>query len=131
MPQGERTPKDQRLFKETLPHINLLYLTTSVLILLDLSYLSRFWTQFEAWLSMQVPFADGLRPAQKSERRFTIMPILNGNSILGEGLCSTWEKKSPEEAVEVLAEDDVDVTSKSDKKEQLEKLLLFVENVKK
>lgn len=33
--------------------VNLLYLGTRVLVLADISYLSRFWTQFEAWLSMQ------------------------------------------------------------------------------
>ena len=34
-------------------NVNYLYLSMPVLILLDLSYQSRFWTQFEAWLSMQ------------------------------------------------------------------------------
>ena len=36
---------------------NMLFLGTTVLILYDLSYASRFWTQFEAWLGMQ--FAKG------------------------------------------------------------------------
>jgi hypothetical protein len=31
-----------------LPHINLLYLGASVLILFDLRYMNRFWTQLEA-----------------------------------------------------------------------------------
>ena len=36
-----------------LPNINLLYLFCGVLILLDLSYMSRFWTQLEAFLSLR------------------------------------------------------------------------------
>ena len=40
-------------FRTRAAQVNMLYLGTTVLILLDLSYVSRFWTQFEAWLSMQ------------------------------------------------------------------------------
>ena len=45
LPQGERTAGEQYEFRATLPNINMLYLGTQVLILLDRSYLSRFWTQ--------------------------------------------------------------------------------------
>lgn len=43
MPQGERTPAELVEFKHMLSNVNLLYLGMSVLILLDLSYMSRFW----------------------------------------------------------------------------------------
>ena len=42
-----------------LKKVNWLYLGCSVLVLLDLSYLSRFWTQFEAWLSFQTIGTEG------------------------------------------------------------------------
>ena len=45
MPQGERTAAEKVLFKHMLVNINILYLGMGVLILLDLSYVSRFWTQ--------------------------------------------------------------------------------------
>ena len=48
--------------------VNMLYLGTQVLILLDLSYVSRFWTQFEAWLSMQFATPNGLRSAVGNPR---------------------------------------------------------------
>ena len=48
MPQGKRTVSDTVLFKWMLGSVNMLYLGCSVLVLLDISYLSRFWTQFEA-----------------------------------------------------------------------------------
>jgi hypothetical protein len=46
MPQGaHRTSDEQAEFDSTLPFVNLLYLGASVLILLDLSYMSRFWVR--------------------------------------------------------------------------------------
>ena len=45
MPQGKRTPAEKVDFQHMLSHINLLYLGCSVLVLLDLSYLSRFWVR--------------------------------------------------------------------------------------
>ena len=60
MPQGERTDAEKAEFDMMLPNINLLYLGATVLVLMDLSYLSRFWTQFEAWCSMQKCTTEGL-----------------------------------------------------------------------
>ncbi len=40
---GQRTPMEQKQFDEGLSHANLLYLGCRVLILLDTSYISRFW----------------------------------------------------------------------------------------
>ena len=45
MPQGERTPAEKVNFQHMLSNINLLYLGCHVLVLLDLSYLSRFWVR--------------------------------------------------------------------------------------
>ena len=63
MPQGERTAAEKISFMWMLRNVNLLYLGTQVLVLLDLSYQSRFWTQFEAWLSMQDCKESGLQPS--------------------------------------------------------------------
>ena len=69
MPQGERTKLEKIEFSHMLRNVNLLYLGMRVLILLDLSYMSRFWTQFEAWLSMQQCTTRGLVPAPDVGRR--------------------------------------------------------------
>ena len=45
MPQFERSPAETEEFRHMLSNINLLYLGCSVLVLLDLSYLSRFWVR--------------------------------------------------------------------------------------
>ena len=43
IPQGQRTAAEKVQFSHMLMHANFLYLGTRVLILLDLSYISRFW----------------------------------------------------------------------------------------
>ena len=66
MPQGgDRSAEEKADFKLMLMNVNLLYLGSSVLVLQELSYLSRFWTQFEAWLSMQLASPEGLGPARR------------------------------------------------------------------
>jgi hypothetical protein len=50
----DRSPGELIEFAHMLSCIADLYLTTKVLILLDNSYVGRFWTMMEAWCSMQV-----------------------------------------------------------------------------
>ena len=91
MPQGaDKTPEQKVQFKWMLQNINSLYLGCHVLILLDLSYLSRFWTQFEAWLAMQTATKEGLRPASEAEQRWDVRPILNANSMVVHSLQDMW-----------------------------------------
>jgi len=122
MPQGKRTGPERVQFMHMLKNVNLLYLGTSVLILLELSYISRFWTQFEAWLAMQKIGDKGLEPASAEERRCKIVPILNANSMLVQSLEAIWSAKKPEEAYDILSKDDVTVTNLKDKEQQLKKL---------
>ena len=124
MPQKEgRTPAEKEAFDFMLGNVNSIYLGCRVLILLDLSYLSRFWTQFEAWLSMQTACKEGLRPSTEDEKRYVIVPILNGNSLAADMLSNMWADKKPKEAYQSLKKDDVTVTSLKDKQDQLPKLL--------
>jgi len=117
MPQGEeKTPVQIADFKRMISQVNLLYLGTSVLILLDLSYVSRFWTQFEAWLSMQQATAGKLCRASGSERRETIVTIYNGTQTAVRLLEEQWADVSPEEAMKVLATPDVTVTNQKDRR---------------
>ena len=82
MPQGTRTAAEKVMFDWMLANVNLLYVGLNVLILLDLSTLSRFWTQFEAWLSMQMATVRGLEPAPEAARRCEIIPIHNANDAI-------------------------------------------------
>ena len=131
MPQGDRTPAEKAAFVHMLGNVNSLYLGCSVLILLDLSYLSRFWTQFEAWLSMQTPSPSGLSPSKEDAQRFKIVTVLNGNSIAERILKDMWVSATPDEAYEVLSKEDVTVTNASDKSRQLPKLKALDAEVKR
>ena len=48
MPQGKRTAVQESAFGLMLSNVNLVFLGCSVLILLDLSYCSRFWYALNA-----------------------------------------------------------------------------------
>ena len=93
-----------------------LYLTAKVLILLDNSYSSRFWTLFEAWSSMMTATADGVRTAEASERRFTIRCIHNADNEFDQPkLVKLLSTKTPQEMYAILAKPDVVVTNDRDK----------------
>jgi len=106
-----------------LPNINLLYLGCSVLILLDRSYSSRFWTLYEAWLSFMMAMSDGLLTAPKSKQRCQ-MACLHGCPPSQENVMrEEWHLCSARTAYEKLSSPDVTVTNMSDKEMQLPKIL--------
>lgn len=76
MPQLPRSHAHQMMFERMLPSVNLLYLSCTVLAIIDQSYISRFWTQFEAWLACQEVTAMGLQPVHSariaSQRRLKV-----------------------------------------------------------
>jgi len=123
MPQGEKSAAEKREFRAVLPNINLLYLGASVLALMDLSYMSRFWTQFEAWLSFQMPTRNGLVSAPPLERRCTVRCIHNAPASQEQQLARMWAGMTAKSAHAVLSQPDVVVTNQSDKDTQLPKLL--------
>jgi hypothetical protein len=104
----------------------MLYLGTTVLILFDLSYLSRFWTQFEAWLSMQFATPDGLKSAVGTKNaRYHIVCIQGAAEqaeLYKKALVDTWATKTPQQAFDFLSKPDVTVTNQSDKEGQLPKI---------
>ena len=124
MPQGHaRTECEQQAFGYMLRNINLLYLGCSVLVLTDRSYLSRFWTQFEAWLSMQSATAKGLVSAPADQKRYTIICVHGAPEALQASLIEEWSDCTAAKAHAKLSSKDVQVTNASDKATQLPKLL--------
>ena len=124
MPQGRDKAESEDIeFSVMLPNINLLYLFCSVLILLDSSYMSRFWTQFEAFLSFRKVTANGLDSTSEEERRDTIICIHNADSEFDPPkLRKMWGDKTAEQAYAILEKPDVKVTNLKDKNIQLPKL---------
>ena len=129
MPQKDHTPLDANgkaketrskselyEFKHMLASINDLYLTCRVLILLDKSYSSRFWTLMEGWCAMQTATVDGVRPARDGEQRCSIACIHNATEKFDQaGLVDMISTKTPEEMHFLLGQPDIAVTSMKDK----------------
>ena len=113
-----------------LQNVNMLYLGCSVLILMDVSFISRFWTLFEAWLSMQQPTPTGLKPATEEQKRWTIVPILSASELDTRKLCDLVRNCTPQEAHKLLSATDITVTNAGDKTIQLQKLDVLDEQVK-
>ena len=97
-----------------------LYLTCRVLILLDKSYLSRFWTLMEAWCSMMTPTAQGVREGKPGEERFTVACIHNAEDDYDTPkLIHMVGDKTPHEMHMKLAKPDIVVTNARDKVQML------------
>jgi len=122
---GARTGGEEQTFTLMLRNVNLLYLGVSVLILTDRSYLSRFWTQFEAWLAMQDVGPSGLVSARHTSlhSRCTIVCVHGAPEALVSSLIEEWSDCTAEKAYEKLSSADVRVTNQSDKDDQLPKIL--------
>jgi hypothetical protein len=111
-----RTREEKAEFQLMLSAIADLYLTARVLILLDGSYASRFWTLTEAWCSMQTVTPEGLNAAKGAKRRYTIKCIHNATTETTEkGLVDLVSEKKPEEMYGILKKPDVNVTNTKDK----------------
>ena len=133
--RSERSPAEKVDFNHMLGNVNWLYLGCSVLILLDLSYFSRFWTQFEAWLAMQACSSKGLRSEAASEgtgnsKRCVVVPIYGATKGMSQELRETRANKTPKEAHNILGKPDVMVTNQNDKNKQLRKITELDEEVR-
>ena len=96
-----------------------------VLLIMDLSYVSRFWTQFEAWLSMQRTTDQGLSSAvgSPSEQRYKVVGVLNAKTDIQRlQIEDMWGTATPEEAHDKLKRRDVTVTNQKDKEFFLPKI---------
>lgn len=87
--------------------VNLLYLGTSVLVLADFNYMTRFWTQFELWLSFQKCTAHGVVGSPIRERRCTISKMYNLTDDIVRLMEDRWSKETCAGAQTYLASPDV------------------------
>lgn len=125
-----RTLEEKAEFNLMLKAITDFYLTSYVLILLDGSYDSRFWTLTESWCAMQQVSTDGLRAAKASERRFTIKCIHNATAGNAQSLTELLSRRTPQEMRRILAKPDVQVTNAKDKMQMLPVIESTNEHVK-
>ena len=117
----QRTDHEEREFNRMIANVNMLYAGCTVLILLDKSYVSRFWTLLEAWLAMTTPTTAGLRIAEDAPPRYAVSLLYGTTKYLQYALVEMLHA-TPEALTDFLAQPDVHVTSGKDKPLQLEKL---------
>ncbi len=91
--------------------------------------MSRFWTQFEAWLSLQLASPTGLH-GDPAARRCVVACIHNAPTLFAELIQRMWTAKDVDAARDTLAQPDVTVTNQSDKTLQLHKLEVLNQSVK-
>jgi hypothetical protein len=118
----KRTATETRFFRNCLENSTTLFLGLDVLILLDLQYQVRFWTQFEAWLSMRSTCADGLVGASQNFRAYIVCLGL-ANQDHRQALLTTWAETSVRDAFIMLSNKEVLVTNQKDKASQLPKIV--------
>ena len=118
------TEAEVKDFGVMLSEVNLLYIGCKVLVLLDLSSRSRFWTSYEAWLAHQQPSASGLRVATQQAARCEVVAIMgarNGDKTTLADIIAE-DMDSPDKAATYLRNADIAVTNLSDKEGQLARL---------
>merc|ERR1712194_464567 len=106
-------------------------LAARMIILLREAHLSRFWPQFEAFLSYQVVRADGLAPGRQFNSAFDRHHLLAAHeSVSGltlerwkSELQNRWMFATVVDATDVLALPQLEVTSGKDKVQQIGKLI--------
>jgi hypothetical protein len=139
-----RSKEEKAEFQLMLAAIPDLYLTAQVLILLDGSYASRFWTLTEAWCSMQTATKDGLdKSISKPEdadftgsdvkvgSRCTIKCIHNAaKETTSKFLVNLVSTQTPKGMYGILEKPDVNVTNAKDKEAILPKILKYDVHVK-
>jgi hypothetical protein len=125
-----RTPEEKAEFQLMLAAMADLYLTARVLILLDGTYASRFWTLTEAWCSMQTVTSHGLRPATEAERRHTIECIHNADEYVIKVLVNKVSTQTPDGMYRILKKPDVQITNAKDKDKVLPEIKKIEEHVK-
>ena len=78
----------------------------------DRSYMNRFWTQFEAYLSMRRISADGLVDVNDTTNGRAVIRLLHATPAgFKTALVQEWAFKTPEQAHAILAGPDVQVAS--------------------
>ena len=146
LPQGTRTETEERLFRSCLSNMHLLYSGVRVLILHDHEYSERFWTNYEAWLSMKTMREGDLRPAKLAgrpplwrlllrmgeghddERRWTIVSEeANKTAVLRWQ--RMWWTVPPFVAINKLKAPTVRVTNEKDKPEQIAKIVQVLTSI--
>lgn len=118
------------MFQDGLRQSAMVYMSSNVLIMLEASYIDRFWPQFECFLSFQVATVRGLDPGSKFDARYCRHHFLSASESTRDKveewistLTERWALRNVTDAVHLFADPDNCVTNGKDKVVQLAKLL--------
>ena len=91
-----------------LAHVNEIYLCTSVLAIIDTTYLSRFWTMFEAWCGFQMFSSKGLSYASKDSRmKMVCVHAAKNFDRFEKNVQKAFKDKTPQGALEFFQNPDL------------------------
>ena len=92
-----------------LAHVNEIYLCTSVLAIIDVSYVSRFWTMFEAWCGFQMFSSEGLSYASEKDLRMTMVCVHSAKEMdhFEKNVEKAFKDKTPSQVLEYLSKPDL------------------------
>lgn len=122
LPQGKRDNAAETHFRNALDKVYLLFLGFPILILLDFSYMGRFWTSYEFFLSTREIEHSGELVQAASNSRTKIVCMGAVDDVIREPMLKTWSSCSLEQAHAKLAKVDIVVTNQTDKEQQLKVL---------
>ena len=99
---------------------------------------TRFWTQFEAWLALQAMTSQGLHGVLNTagqKKRYSIVGVLTANTkeridLLATQIEDMWGTATAEVAYKNLKHKNITVTSQKDKEIHLPKIEVLNEDVK-
>ena len=98
---------------------------------------TRFWTQFEAWLALQAMTSQGLHGVLNTagqKKRYSIVGILTAKkriNLLRDTIEDMWGTATAEVAHKNLSHENITVTSQKDKEIHLPKIKVLNEDVKR
>ena len=139
--EDDRSEEQKADFRRMLASVNLLYMASTVLVLLDLGYPGRFWTLFECWLALQRGSEHGLVSAIQGEAfsaeryqygraYFMHLHLASRSNAARQQVIDMLGQAEPEEVFIILSSPDVRVTNQSDKDDKLAEVLHLSELVK-
>ena len=124
LPQGAMSPIEEDFFYSSLESISFLYLTQSVVLMIDLEFSSRFWCCYEGFFATHKASSTGIVTQTPSEidARTIFKEYGAANGYLRELFLQIWSGIDVNEAMEKLRKDDIHVTSVRDKDKLIPKM---------
>lgn len=126
LPQTPRSFEEQDEFESGLASVNMVYLSCKVVKIVNLQYISRFWPQFESWLSFQAVDPQTKSFVADGSRSFEVFTgIARTDETVQKWQSETnrsWGQLNLDKRISQLEHSEVLVTNQADKADQIKKI---------